>query len=110
MRAVLFRIFVLIFTITFMSATALADSVIPIPSNAAKPIINPAAPNLDVKSYILMDADRGKILAEKDSDLLLPPASLTKLMTMYVISDALKNGTIHQDDKVRISEKAWKTG
>ncbi|MDX1901733.1 MAG: D-alanyl-D-alanine carboxypeptidase family protein [Gammaproteobacteria bacterium] len=111
MRAILFRIFTLILSVTFFSATALADSVIPIPSSAVKPIIiNPAAPNLDVKSYILMDADSGKILAEKDADLRLPPASLTKLMTMYVISDALKNGTIRQDDKVRISEKAWKTG
>lgn len=110
MRATVFRFLVLIFS-SLLSIAAFADGVVPIPSvSAAKPVINPAAPNIDVKSYILMDADSGKILAEKDSDLRLPPASLTKLMTMYVISDALKNGTIHQNDKVRISEKAWKTG
>lgn len=75
-----------------------------------QPTINPVTPNLDAKAYILLDADSGKILAEKNSDTHLPPASLTKLMTMYVISSAIKSGTIHADDLVQISEKAWKTG
>jgi len=109
MRRIL-RIIALISSMAFVNAAAWADSVIPVPSATSKPIISPAAPNLDAKAYILIDANSGKVLAEKNSDVRLPPASLTKLMTMYVISDALKNGTIHPADKVRISEKAWKTG
>jgi len=75
-----------------------------------RPVIHPVPPAIDAKSYILIDADSGKVLAEKNANAHLPPASLTKLMTMYVISDALKRGVIHADDKARISERAWKTG
>lgn len=57
-----------------------------------------------------MDASSGKILAEKNMDARMAPASLTKLMSMYVVSAALRNGTIHLDDQVRVSEKAWRTG
>jgi serine-type D-Ala-D-Ala carboxypeptidase (penicillin-binding protein 5/6) len=49
------------------------------------------------------------VLAEKNPDVRIPPASLTKLMSLYIISSAIKNGQIHWDDKVRISSKAWKT-
>ncbi len=80
---------------------------IPIPTHPQQDII---APEIDAKAFILMDANTGKILAEKNADQHLPPASLTKLISMYVISDALARGFIHPDDKVRISEKAWKTG
>ncbi len=72
----------------------------------AKPIIIPAMPELSAKSYILVDYATGKVLAAKDPDLKLPPASMTKMMSMYVISEALKNGQIHMDDKVRISREA----
>ena len=70
----------------------------------------PSAPNIDATAYILMDADSGKILASKNADKDLPPASLTKLMTSYVISEALKQGQIHLDDQVRISKTAWQRG
>ncbi len=95
--------------VLLISSTTMANPIIPIPGQP-QPIITPVAPNLDAKGYILMDANSGKVLAEKNSNVRMAPASLTKLMTMYVISNALKNGTIHMDDKVRISEKAWKTG
>ena len=62
------------------------------------------------KAYILIDADSGKIIAEKNSELQLPPASLTKMMTLYVVSRALKAEQIHLTDQVRISQTAWKTG
>src|SRR3989338_3471587 len=88
---------------------AIANPVIPVPTQP-QPIITPTLPNINAKSYIIMDANSGKMIAEKNSNARLAPASLTKLMTMYVISHALKNGTIHLDDKVRISEKAWRTG
>ena len=102
----LFDVLMLAFII---SAVSLANPVIPIPSQP-QPIITPSTPNINAQGFILMDANSGKILAEKNSDARMAPASLTKLMTMYVVSNALKNGNIHMDDKVRISEKAWRTG
>lgn len=57
-----------------------------------------------------MDASSGTILAKKNMNLRLPPASLTKLMTLYVTFEALAQGQIKVTDKVRISEKAWRRG
>jgi len=74
------------------------------------PIIIPTPPKFNAKAYILVDALSGKIIAEQDSDVSLPPASLTKMMTLYVISNALHRGQIHLTDKVHISRDAWKTG
>jgi D-alanyl-D-alanine carboxypeptidase (penicillin-binding protein 5/6) len=68
----------------------------------------PSAPQVAAKSYILMDFDSGKILAEQNADERLPPASITKLMTSYVVSHELKAGNINLTDPVRISEKAWR--
>lgn len=101
----------LVFILTILSNKSVFSSpVIPIPTHPSAPTVTPSAPNINAKSYILMDAYSGKVLAEKDADEHLAPASLTKLMTMYVISHQLKSGTIHLDDKVRISTKAWQTG
>lgn len=74
------------------------------------PLITPAPPPLNAKAYILIDVDSGKIIAEKNSEEKLPPASLTKMMTLYVISNALRNEQIHLTDNVRISQEAWKIG
>lgn len=82
----------------------------PAPSALHKPIVTPSAPNLNAKAYILIDVNSGKIIAEKNSDERLPPASLTKMMTLYVISNALNNNQIHLDDSVRVSREAWKIG
>jgi D-alanyl-D-alanine carboxypeptidase (penicillin-binding protein 5/6) len=82
----------------------------PSPTVTHKPLVTPAAPNLNAKAYILIDVNSGKILAEKNSEERLPPASLTKMMTLYVISNALHNGQIHLDDNVRVSRDAWKIG
>ncbi len=62
---------------------------------------------LPVKSYLLIDARSATVLAEKEADLQLPPASITKLMTAYVIFSTLKSGTIHLDDKVTVSRNAY---
>ncbi|TGA64544.1 D-alanyl-D-alanine carboxypeptidase family protein [Dichelobacter nodosus] len=63
-------------------------------------------PDLPVKSYLLMDAQSGQILAERAADERLPPASITKLMTAYVTFNALKTGKIHLTDLVTISANA----
>ena len=80
----------------------------PRPNN--NPLITPAPPTLNAKAFILIDVNSGKIIAEKNSDEKLPPASLTKMMTLYVISCALRNEQIHLSDPVRISQEAWKIG
>lgn len=102
----------LLFSLTLSSsifADDQPDSVIAIQTQPQQIMVTPGAPNLDAKGYILIDATSGKVLAEKNADVRLAPASLTKLMSMYIISGAIKSGAIHLDDKVRISAKAWKT-
>ena len=81
----------------------------PSPSHQT-PYLTPSQPKLNAKAYLLVDVNSGKILAAQDSESKLPPASLTKLMTLYVISKALHNEQIHLSDKVHISNAAWKTG
>lgn len=96
-------------TLLTTTSAVFANPVIPVPTHP-QPVMTPTTPNLDARAYILIDANSGKILAEKNSNVHMAPASLTKLMTMYVISNALGNHTIQLDDKVHVSEKAWKTG
>lgn len=76
---------------------------------ATNKILLPAAPSVAAKSYILLDFKSGKVLAENNADLKLPPASLTKIMTVYTVFRELKNGHLTLDEKVTISKKAWQT-
>lgn len=80
------------------------------PSPGIPPAIIPSAPTVNAKAYILIDAKTGKIISEKNSETRLPPASLTKVMTLYVVSKALANNQIHLEDLVRVSNNAWKIG
>jgi D-alanyl-D-alanine carboxypeptidase (penicillin-binding protein 5/6) len=75
-----------------------------------KRLIIPPAPKLQAKGYVLMDADSGQVLADKAMNTRMQPASLTKMMTLYIIANALRNGQIAVSDLVHISEKAWRTG
>ena len=70
----------------------------------------PQAPTLDLSSYILLEASTNTVLAEFNSDNQIAPASMTKVMSGYVIADQIASGAISLDDQVLISEKAWKTG
>ena len=80
------------------------------PSTFANPVIIPAPPQLAASAYILLDTDTGRVLVEKNADELLPPASMTKMMTSYIVSAEIDRGTINPDDLVDISVKAWKKG
>jgi len=71
--------------------------------------IIPAPPKISASSYILMDFDSGKILIEENTHKKLPPASLTKMMTVYVIAAELEKGTISLFDEVIVSRKAYET-
>ena len=70
----------------------------------------PKPPNSNVKSYVLMDYDSGMIIASKNPELVLPPASITKIMTSYIAFLELDNDTLSMNDVVTVSKKAWKTG
>lgn len=85
--------------LVFVSATsAYAQSAMPAP----------APPIIGAKSYLVVDAQTGRELASLDPDKALAPASLTKIMTTYVVFTALKQGQISLEDEVTISEKAWR--
>ena len=79
------------------------------PVSWAQPII-PAAPELAAKSWILIDANTGKVLTEYNSELQLPPASLTKLMTSYLVFEEISAGRLSLDEEVLVSENAWIKG
>jgi D-alanyl-D-alanine carboxypeptidase (penicillin-binding protein 5/6) len=74
---------------------------------AAKPA--PAPPTIAASGYLLIDVDSDMILAAKDAEQRLEPASLTKIMTTYVVFRELRSGSIKESDEVLVSEKAWKT-
>ena len=88
-----------------------AAQLIPAQPQTAKitPTITPHAPQLSAKSFILLDSNTHSILAQKNPDERLAPASLTKLMTLYLTFSALKSGQLQLDDKILVSNKAWRT-
>ncbi|MBP6110072.1 MAG: D-alanyl-D-alanine carboxypeptidase [Rhodocyclaceae bacterium] len=66
-------------------------------------------PTLTARAWVVMDYQTGQILASQEADLKLEPASLTKVMTTYLVASALKNKSLLPDQKVVISERAWRT-
>lgn len=76
-------------------------------SVSAAPKVIPNSPVIAANGYLLMDFDSGKILTGKNEDVPIPPASLTKMMTSYVIGQEVNAGNISLDDQVVISENAW---
>jgi len=78
-------------------------------STFAAPLPIPKPPSTGAKSFIIQDFESGNILAEKDAELPVEPASITKLMTAYVVFNELQAGNIALGDMVTISEKAWRT-
>ncbi len=87
--------FVVLFSLLSMSLASAAPAIIPNP------------PKIAASGYILMDADSGKVITANNADERLPPASLTKLMTSYVLSVELEEGNVSNDDMVTISKNAW---
>lgn len=108
------------------SASPAPAAATPVPNpNAGQPVPNPGAkpgatagaaapvpppPTLSAKSWVLMDYSTGQVLAQKDGDVRVAPASITKVMTSYVVSAELAAGKVKMDDPVMISENAWRGG
>ena len=78
-------------------------------ADAHAPRPAPAPPIIGAKSYLVIDAKTGKEMASLEPDSPLAPASLTKIMTTYVVFKALRQGQIQLEDEVTISERAWRT-
>ena len=96
-------------------ADAAQAAAAPTPAPAvAHPVVGngpvPPPPNLDAKSWLLMDYTTGQVLAENNADARVEPASITKVMTAYIVSAELAKGKIKLDDQVFISETAWRSG
>lgn len=93
------RILLLALSLTFLAAQASAQSV-----------LIPSPPQVAGSSWVLMDPLSDRIIMEENSDERLPPASLTKMMTAYIVERELDEGRISLSDMVPISVKAWRTG
>lgn len=94
----------------FSAAALLAVSTLALVTVAGATVPSPPPPDLDAGSYILIDYRSGDVIAQKNADQRMEPASLTKLITAYVVFAALKDGRLKLDDQVTISEDAWRTG
>lgn len=92
---------ILIFTI--LLSTYLSSAI-------AAPALIPSPPRVNAKAYLLIDHNSGHVLAERNADKKIEPASLTKLMTAYVVLFEIDRGGISLEDEVKISEKAWRMG
>jgi D-alanyl-D-alanine carboxypeptidase (penicillin-binding protein 5/6) len=97
----------------FVAGVTVAQQTPPRPS-VPRPVVPeapvPPPPDVEGKSWVLMDYNTGQIIASKDPDLQVEPASITKVMTDYVVSAEVGNGKIHMTDPVTISENAWRGG
>lgn len=76
----------------------------------AQNVLIPSPPQVSASSYVLLDPKSGQTLMEENSHEQLPPASLTKMMTAYIVERELDEGRLQMDDLVTVSVKAWRTG
>ena len=94
------RILVVAFGLSALIATLVVEAA----------VVKPTPPTIKARAYILQDYDSGTVLVEVNADERLEPASLTKMMTVYVALAQLADGKFQIDDPVLISKKAWKMG
>ena len=94
------RIFLLAFALFVTAGTASAQS---------QSVLIPSPPAIAGSSWVLMDPLSGRVIMENNSNERLPPASLTKMMTAYIVERELDEGRISMSDMVPISVKAWRT-
>ena len=92
-----------------LSSVIIAACLLSIPVSQAQKLI-PAAPELAAKAWILIDSTTGQVLTESNADLQLPPASLAKMMTTYIVSNELEAERLEENTEVLISDNAWERG
>ena len=84
----------------------IAGIILPILSSASSLV--PPPPQIKATSYILLDAETNKVIVEYEADERNPPASLTKIMTTYLVEQMIQSGVVERSEKVPVSIKAWK--
>jgi D-alanyl-D-alanine carboxypeptidase (penicillin-binding protein 5/6) len=94
-----------VFLFAFATFPSFAETAAP----PAAPITIPTAPQVDARAYIVVDYRTDKILAAKDAVARVEPASLTKLMTAYIVFQELAAGKLKLDEQVMVSEHAWRS-
>lgn len=94
----------------FVPTWIFALLVIAMTSVAHAKVLIPAPPQLAASAWILLDANTGKVLVEHNADEQLPPASLTKMMTSYIVASEIHSNKVAEQDQVPISVAAWKMG
>lgn len=99
-KTMLKKVFILLLTALLAGFQFTAHASIPVP----------APPQVAAKNYLLMDFNSGRVIAEKKADAQIEPASITKLMTSYVVYSEIEAGRLSFDEQVLISEKAWRMG
>jgi len=87
--------FSLVLLVSFFSFAAQAATIVPSP------------PQVAAKAYFLIDATSGTVLVEHNADIALPPASLTKMMTSYVLAGEIAAGRVSDSDMVVVSRNSW---
>jgi serine-type D-Ala-D-Ala carboxypeptidase (penicillin-binding protein 5/6) len=97
-----------------IAAACWAASPPPVPATppaatAMRAVPIPGAPQVDARAYILVDFQTGKVLAANDATARMEPASLTKLMTAYIVFQELAGGKLKLEDMVTVSEHAWRS-
>ena len=100
---------------TFTVGLAFAQAPVPVPVPASQAPASdalpvPPAPEIVAEAWIVMDAASGNVLAGENIDQPLEPASITKVMTSYVIAAEMAGGKVSEDDQVMMTEHAWRTG
>jgi D-alanyl-D-alanine carboxypeptidase (penicillin-binding protein 5/6) len=93
----------------FLTAFATVHCFAQAPAPTTAPITIPTAPQVDARAYIVIDYRTDKILAAKDAIARMEPASLTKLMTAYIVFQELAAGKLRLDEQVMVSEHAWRS-
>ena len=93
----------------FLTAFAAVHCFAETPAPLTAPIAIPTAPEVDARAYIVVDYRTDKILAAKDATARMEPASLTKLMTAYIVFQELAAGKLKLDEQVMVSEHAWRS-
>ncbi|HJR11066.1 MAG TPA: D-alanyl-D-alanine carboxypeptidase family protein [Rhodanobacteraceae bacterium] len=110
------RSLILVSLVAFTGVPFAQTALPPKPSTPPKPVPTvpqtpiPPAPQPNAQAWVLMDYANGQVLASSNMDARRAPASLTKIMTEYVVNAEIAAGKIHMDDKVHISEHAWRAG
>lgn len=99
MRAIILQL-----TLVLMTCSSV---VVGKPTTFTAPSLLPTPPSIAANAYLLVDFNSGQVVAENNSDLSVEPASLTKMMTMYIIDNEIKAGKLKLDDQILVSNNAW---